>query len=653
MKMILKNKLKLSILLVGVILFLQISSVNSEELPGEGIILGEKLITGNGLDYGKGKQGIKIQFTEDNATLNISGNLFTNIVPNIEKKSYIDLGEAGEILEAEFTTNENGGEYSFVEEEIVGIPANIKIKYTIETGLELDFPRDFDFSTFENLWNYIDKGYVETIAGEKIKISDDFELINGEVSIDKDGYLLKRGSANYKQNLLNVNNEENPILIANPKIDLSDCDKNSLKQTATTLEICSSDTGSLFVKILPNHEILNTDYWDNLAVSIRGGDGLIFESGFEQGLAPNLIYKSSENGLTLLNNGLDVFTFDKDGVSMKPPETLKLRDISLGQYQTVNLRYEGLLAGAYNNYEIVGEGGDTVVTINTGGLPVSPFIKDNKRQTIDSLRNLFSSITFEVPNILPIKESAVNEFKNEEMVPPPLVYLVENLIKSDFDNLEDFNSFQFGYAAAVASELGITDLSTLYVPPTEEEREAAAREAAKREMWGLDVLVPSGAYYIGLGLKKLGAEKIGKLITEEIFPLQTVEDFSLSAATGAMGRIRMVGKSPLRTVPRRSGLGKVKLENIEYSEKLLYGVDPISIGNIKVINVWELSGRKGIYITNKEGFMSVKRRFRSKSHTFSRPTDMVDVKFQGVAAPIATRANMWEHYVKGVNRKVY
>ncbi len=162
-----KKKLFVIILLF---LFIPILFVNSEEFPSEGIILGEKLITGNGLDYGKGEQGIKIQFTEDNATLNISGNLFTNIVPNTKKMAYIELSDEGEILEAEFTTDENGGKYSFVEGEIVEIPANMEIKYTLEKGLKFVFPKDFDFSTFENFWDYVDKGYVGEIEGINLEL---------------------------------------------------------------------------------------------------------------------------------------------------------------------------------------------------------------------------------------------------------------------------------------------------------------------------------------------------------------------------------------------------------------------------------------------------------------------------------------------------
>ena len=103
------------ILIIGILPF-GISQTGSET-SGEGVIdigsllfnLAEGEISGSGLTYEKiGEDGL-VTFAQEDANLNIKGNSFENILPSSsENPSFIKMDNAGEILEADFTTNDNG-----------------------------------------------------------------------------------------------------------------------------------------------------------------------------------------------------------------------------------------------------------------------------------------------------------------------------------------------------------------------------------------------------------------------------------------------------------------------------------------------------------------------------------------------------------------
>jgi len=237
--MISKNKLKLSVFLVYVILFLQIFLISSQQdfIDIGQIVLGleDGIIIGWGVEYGKGEDGILIEFAKEGAFLDIRGNRFENIVPNTKERAYLELDKEGKILQAEFTVNKTWN-YTFRNNKIVEIPAGMKIYYDIETGLEFRPTEGFDLSSLPNLLDYFKKGYINSIKGENIVVSEDLTLRRGKIRLVENGFLVEEGRASYKKNYLAVDEEKEQILIADLNADLSDYKGNWIRQTGETLK---------------------------------------------------------------------------------------------------------------------------------------------------------------------------------------------------------------------------------------------------------------------------------------------------------------------------------------------------------------------------------------------------------------------------------
>jgi hypothetical protein len=132
------NKInKIIILLVFTLLIFQLGFINSEDIGAEvdvSEIMGLKdvKIIGQGIEVEKlvedEENFYRISFINEGAFLVIEKNKFENILSQEKAKhpTYIKIDKQGGILNADFTVNENGGNYTF-EENTIEAPPNSRV----------------------------------------------------------------------------------------------------------------------------------------------------------------------------------------------------------------------------------------------------------------------------------------------------------------------------------------------------------------------------------------------------------------------------------------------------------------------------------------------------------------------------------------------
>ncbi len=455
--MIKKDSLGLITILLFVIVFLliQISFVSSEnirtftESTKIGNLFGldeEDITVSPGIEYSEIKDletketRVRLTFVEENAEVNINGNLFANIVSQEDAghPTYIELNKNGDIVKADFTTNEKGGNYTF-RNNTIEVPPNSRVFFDKNTGIEIKISDGTDLTEFPNLLKYISDGYLTTIKGKDIMLPNGINLVDGELSIEEKGYFLESGEAIYKQNLLKVDKDNKKILIANLDADLSDYEGNWIRQTSNILELQSSKKGYIDMDFLENHEILNTDDKDKLSANIWKVDGLRFEKRAKEGLIPKVVHKSSDEGRTIVFNDKFGFIITKGDYSMYNPRPLEVEDFSK-KYQSVAFEIESdspwidtkLRINSYRQFDILSKDDRSLVTYNKYGLPVSVLAKDNELQRIGQLREKYPEMEFEV------FEDGISGFGGGD-IPPYLLYLTDNFFDSNPDAIKNFD----------------------------------------------------------------------------------------------------------------------------------------------------------------------------------------------------------------------
>jgi len=292
-------------ILIGIIcIFLLISFIHAEEgvLPSELENIGEALgftqgneIFGLGVEQGREYiDRVTFNFVTENAQLSVKGNLFKNIIPNTKKVAYITINKSDAIiLEAGFTTNGDYGNYTFGGKTYM-VPNGTIIYFSNKEGIEFDFPDQTDLRDYPNLLNYF-LGQKTKIRGKNIQISEDFELISGEVSVNKNGYLIEYGEVDYKKNFIDAGYFDGSLLIANLESDLSNYDGRWMRQTEKTLEFHNPDGREIFVDFLEGHEILKIDEGDYFGIYLSDSSSAKFENRDLEELIPKLITQGTVN----------------------------------------------------------------------------------------------------------------------------------------------------------------------------------------------------------------------------------------------------------------------------------------------------------------------------------------------------------------------
>jgi hypothetical protein len=368
-------------------------------------------------------------------------------------EGYLKLNEStGLVEEAEIVTS-GDSTYKFGEYESLSVKEGTHILYQdgkiTVSGKENNFMYgNLNISSFEESVNLFgDKIICAECSINEIKLKGLGKETRGILEQTDKGYLIKYGEATYKQNLLTVDTKNEEVLIADLNADLSDYQGSWLKQTSENLEIKSSESGSINLEILEEHDIFNTDAKDKLNIKLTKGDGLNIEKRADEGLIPKVIYASSTNegASTEIENDHLKFSFKDGEFYMSPPKSVT-RDDLFGKYQSVALELESdsakeaskIRVNSYNQFIMLGKDNNELVSYNKYDLPVSSKIKDNELQTIEQLREKYPEMLFTTPS-------------EKETMPPYMFYLTDIYIQENPEALDEMKGWHYdlGTSASV------------------------------------------------------------------------------------------------------------------------------------------------------------------------------------------------------------
>jgi len=140
-------------------------------------------ITASGIDWvsqeTSEKKEVTISFTEEDSFLKIANNTFENIQPSSEEQdAFVKLDENGKIIGADFMTNEEGGTYNFLGEDIF-VPANSQVLFD-GNQLKINVAEGSEFEEGTNLFDLV-------LNGSNVKLPGGQILDSGELSYDSNG----------------------------------------------------------------------------------------------------------------------------------------------------------------------------------------------------------------------------------------------------------------------------------------------------------------------------------------------------------------------------------------------------------------------------------------------------------------------------------
>jgi hypothetical protein len=150
-------------------------------------------ITGSDLSYEQeitsDYEKTTIIFDKEESFLDIDGKRFENIQPSSDElNAFIKLDESGEIIGADFMTNENGGTYNFFGEEII-VPANSRVTFDQKNGLIIDAAEGSEFDENMGLKDL-------KIKGDNIKLPNGNFMNSGELNYNSLGQTyISKGDA--------------------------------------------------------------------------------------------------------------------------------------------------------------------------------------------------------------------------------------------------------------------------------------------------------------------------------------------------------------------------------------------------------------------------------------------------------------------------
>ncbi|MDO8528817.1 MAG: hypothetical protein Q7S06_02915 [Nanoarchaeota archaeon] len=414
------------------------------------------------------------------------------------KEGYFKMNESGAIDEAKFISS-NKSTYQFGNYEPIKVGADTQVEY--ENGKLTVYGKDKNFLygdlNVSLIGDYIDftgnkiqclecqVGEI-SLKGFGLGLTGGIGPVEGILERTTDGYIIDRGYATYKQNVLKVSYENDRILIANLDADLSDYNGNWLRQTSNALEVKSYKEGFIDLENLENHDVLNTDKKDKLNFQIKEGDGLKIEKRTEEGLIPKVIHKSYETGETKISNDKIDLILNSKSMSLISSGPLSVKELE-GKYQSVAFDIQSdslkmntkLRINSYSQFVVLGDDSSELVTYNKYDLPVSALIEDNSLQTIEQLRKKYPNMKFEVPFSTPVGifgTEEVNEL-SEENLPPYLLYITDEFLKTNPDP-EALNKIEFDnvYNAQAQTEEPTIIIGRKVVDPSQEGGEIRIRD---------------------------------------------------------------------------------------------------------------------------------------------------------------------------------
>ena len=350
--MIYLNKFKLSILLF-IIFF--IGFVNSEEIQTieNSTDIGNQIIA-KGVELQRlSNENTKLTFVSQEAEVNVKGDLFTNITTQEGSghPTFLEFDNEGNILKADFTVNEKGGNYVFGNTRIY-VPPNSRVIFDgneilvkpvkdsaiIETpkpkdplfltrnvifnGENIKLPDGSTFNgklSFEDGRAFIRSGdelilndeirFLPTQSNVNLYFRDDFDAVAHE----NENYYWQapRGFAIHSTNL-NDGKINTEFLSGNKFFEMNR--REYLEDKGNLILFEEGDEKNGFLKDDNGFKYkLVLDERDFLRISAENGDQILALKE-EAGKIPDLLHVSSKDGKTTINNGLREFVLAEDKI---------------------------------------------------------------------------------------------------------------------------------------------------------------------------------------------------------------------------------------------------------------------------------------------------------------------------------------------------
>lgn len=177
-------------ILIVLIMMIFLAAANAEELDiTNNIGLEEGRIYSSDINLMEEGETRTLTFTQANSYVKIKRSLLrTDLFSNIqqsseERNAYLKMDNKGTIIEAEFTTNEEGGTYIIGNNQVI-IPPNSRLLFK-DNKIQIFAARNSNFEFPGILDNNIESSVVE-IRGEDISLPDGIVLDEGKISY-KDG----------------------------------------------------------------------------------------------------------------------------------------------------------------------------------------------------------------------------------------------------------------------------------------------------------------------------------------------------------------------------------------------------------------------------------------------------------------------------------
>lgn len=394
------------------------------------------------------EDGLNIILIKENAEFKFGGNIYKNL-----KKALFKVNKTGSILEAYIEVNDKGSILDFNKIKQFKAAPNSKLIYKDEI---LNVIQNDESES--NYLDHIIKGMEFDIKGDEISCKEcsfgEFRIFNGRLELIDKGYILNLGKIQHHDLIINIDDFNNNVLIANENVDLLDYDGNWIKQGSVKLEAKSGINSKIDLEVLGTSNIFSPigDEKDHLLLRLEKGSE--FKLNKREKLIPILNYNINKGGVFYIENNGYKIKSDKGSLGRSYPISLFSLD-KKAKYQSVALvlkedKIYPPKKFIFNSYNLVSENDqntENLITINTHGLPVSEKIEDNAIQTIEQLQEKYEKINpnikFTLPESVQIGYDELENSLFKEGVSPYHVYAVDTFLKNNPEAVNDFNTIEF------------------------------------------------------------------------------------------------------------------------------------------------------------------------------------------------------------------
>ena len=253
-------------------------------------------ISAKAVDVSKSAGLTTVSFTSNNSLMKLNGDAFENI-DSQKSPAYLTLDGNGEIIKADFMTNENGGDYNLGGVKFKLEP-NSRVVYDKEKGLQL--PDD------SSILDSLNSGIV---SGNNIKLANG-KIISGIWKYSNGNMLVSSGD------LINLNGLD---IINNKNLDNKDLsvffdgEKHSGRYISlgeNNIYMASPDYEGPSVNFLKDNPYLKIEDNDYVSIQLKKDADIFIQNRDSSGLIPKFVGK----GYFILDEGSKSFIY-KEGLS--------------------------------------------------------------------------------------------------------------------------------------------------------------------------------------------------------------------------------------------------------------------------------------------------------------------------------------------------